>query len=208
MDASQIFQRIYDEDRWAGGSGPGSDVEFCRPLVAWLSAYVQETGVRSLVDFGCGDLRWMPEVVAATGVRYTGLDVVPSLIERHRAAHPGLAFAALNVATASPDEIPVADLYWAKDVLQHWPTGDIEAFLDRFFAARPRARLVVCNCAGQTSHHRRLDAVWRFAPLAGDRRPLAAYSPELLFAWGGKHVYRLHQRSPAELLPTSLRPPA
>lgn len=207
MNASRVFSRIYQEDRWNGGSGPGSDVDFCRPLVDWLAGYVNETGCRSVVDFGCGDFRWMPEVLDRTGVGYVGLDVVGSLVQRHRKDYPRWSFATLDVSTADPREIPVADLYWAKDVLQHWPSGVIVAFLDRFFAARPAAHLVVCNCAGQTADDRQLDARYHFAPLHADRRPLADYSPRRLFAWGGKEAYRLHQRSPVNERPMSLLPP-
>ena len=207
MNASRVFSRIYLEDRWTGGSGPGSDVTFCRPLVAWLAGYVHENGIRSVVDFGCGDFRWMPEVLDRTGVGYVGLDVVEGLVERHRIVHQRWSFATLDVSTADPREIPAADLYWAKDVLQHWPSDTIVAFLDRFFAARPKAHLVVCNCAGQAGDDRRLDARWHFAALSADRRPLCDYAPRRLFAWGGKEVYRLHQRSPTNDRPISLLPP-
>lgn len=208
MDASQIFSEIYNQNRWNGGSGPGSDVGFCRPLVAWLVRFVQENGIRSVVDFGCGDFRWMPEVLDATGVHYLGFDVVQSLIRQHRANYPRWSFETLDVGTAHPSAVPAADLYWAKDVLQHWSNEQIETFLDRFFTARPSANLVVCNCTGQQSDRRRLDDCYRFAPLDGTRRPLAAYRPQLLYVWGGKHVYRLHQRSPMTDFPTSLLPPA
>jgi hypothetical protein len=194
MDAASVFSRIYQEDRWSGGSGPGSRPDFCRPVAAFLEGFIRERRIRSLVDIGCGDLQWMPEVVRRTGVTYTGLDVVPALIERHRAAWPAHRFELLD-ATAGFAGWPEADLYWAKDVLQHWPDETIEAFLDGFFAARPGARLLVANCTGQGPGDRRLDDQWHFAPLDGDRRPLAQFSPRLVFAWVGKHVYALHQRS-------------
>jgi hypothetical protein len=192
MDAPRVFSKIYKEDRWHGGSGPGSDPDFCRPLVEWLSEYIRSAGVKTLVDLGCGDFRWMPEVIAATGISYTGLDVVP--LESHRPG-PGVGFRHLDVSTADPSTLPDADLYWAKDVLQHWPTSSITGWLDRFFDHRPDAHLVVANCAGQRDHARRLDDRWHFAPLEGNRKPLALFRPQLLFVWSGKHVYRLHHRS-------------
>lgn len=206
MDAAQVFSRIYATDAWNGGSGPGSTPEFCRPLVDWLVAYVNENGVRRLVDFGCGDFQWMPEVLDRTGVDYLGLDVVPSLIATHRQRHPRCRFDVIDAATADASALPAADLYWAKDVLQHWTDDAITGFLDRLFAVRPRARVVVCNCTGQRPGPRRLDARWHFAPLDGERHPLAAYQPEHLFAWDRKKVYRLHQRAVVEPRPTSLWP--
>lgn len=203
-----MFSEIYASDAWGGGSGPGSTPEFCRPLVEWLVDYVNQNGVRSAVDFGCGDFQWMPAVLDRTGIDYLGLDVVPSLIESHRARHPRWSFEVLDASTLDPRELPDADLYWAKDVLQHWPDEAIVRFLDRFFAARPAARLVVCNCMGQRPGPRQLDRRWHFAPLDGDREPLAAYRPAPLFAWGGKAVHLLHQRSVVEPRPTSLGPAA
>lgn len=191
MDAAAVFSAIYEADRWTGGSGPGSRPDFCRPLVGWLTRYIRETGARSLVDLGCGDFQWMPAVLAATRIDYTGVDVYGPLLDGHRASHPGRRFVALDFSTAPATAIPEADLYWSKDVLQHWPSGRIAEFLGRFFAARPAARLLVCNCAGQAADVRELDARWHFAPLDGSRPPLAAWSPDLVFAWGGKHVYAL-----------------
>jgi hypothetical protein len=191
MDAAAVFSAIYEADRWTGGSGPGSRPEFCRPLVGWLTRYIQDSGARSLVDLGCGDFQWMPAVLAATGIDYTGVDVYGPLLDGHRARHPGRKFVALDFSTAPATAIPEADLYWSKDVLQHWPSRRIAEFLGRFFEARPAARLLVCNCTGQAADVRELDARWHFAPLDGSRPPLAAWSPRLVFAWGGKHVYLL-----------------
>lgn len=205
MDAPKLFGEIYRQDRWNGGSGPGSDPAFCRPLIRWLTAYVREGGIRSIADLGCGDFRWMPEVLDATGVDYTGVDCVE--LEAHRPSRRR-RFLALDVATASPAYLPNANLYFAKDVLQHWPTKAIVTWLDRFFEARPDAHLVVANCAGQKQARRDLDRRYHFAPLDGRHEPLSLFRPQLLFVWSGKHVYRLHQRSRSTPRRTSLAPAA
>lgn len=211
MDAPAVFAEIYGQDKWTGGSGPGSTAAFCRPLARWLRGYLLEHRIRSLVDLGCGDIQWMPGALAGLDVDYVGLDVVPDLLEAHRQRLPAdrFTFKLLDVARAPVTEIPAADLYWAKDVLQHWPSADVAQFLDRFFAARPDAHLVVVNCHGQTADERQLDDRWHFAPLAGDRPPLAAYVRDTLFVWNKKTVHRLHQRSFASVrAATSLEPAA
>lgn len=190
----ETFEEIYAKDAWAGGSGPGSDAGFCRPLVSFLAPYLRDHRVRSLVDLGCGDMRWMPHLVAAAGLeRYVGLEVVPALVARHRIAFDPAVFTfhELDVSAADPAWLPEGDCYWAKDVLQHWPDDAIVRFLDSFFAARPGARLLVANCSHQRQGPRRLDDRHRFAPLHGDHDPLRRFSPETLFDWGGKIVYRL-----------------
>jgi hypothetical protein len=211
MDAPAVFASIYEDDRWNGGSGPGSRLRFCRPLVRWLRGYLAEHRIRSLVDLGCGDLQWMPAALADLDVTYTGLDVVESVLDRHRQHLPAnrWAFELVDVATAPIEAIPTADLYWAKDVLQHWPSASITAWLRRFFRARPKAHLVVCNCHGQTASDRQLDAVWHFAPLDPSRPPLAEFHEATLFSWGGKTVVRLgHQRSSTGFPETSDDPVA
>lgn len=191
MDAA-IFETIYREDRWAGGSGPGSRPDFCRPLIGWLRRYIRDHRLASLVDMGCGDLQWMPAALNGLEVAYTGFDVVESLIASHRQRLPAdrWTFGVLDVSQADPAGLPAADIYWAKDVLQHWPDEAIVPFVSGLLAARPAAHVVVVNCCHQAGR-RQLDDRWHFAPLAADQEPLARFRPEVLMTWGGKQVVRL-----------------
>src|SRR6185312_8202393 len=85
--------------------------------------------VRSVVDVGCGDWQ-LGSLVDWTGVAYTGVDVVPPVVEADRARY-GREGVRFEAADALRDPLPTADLLLAKDVLQHWPNGDVEAFLAR-----------------------------------------------------------------------------
>lgn len=195
MDAATLFAEIYRTDAWNGGSGPGSDPRFCEPLVDWLSNWIRDHQIRSIVDLGCGDCRWMPQVVERTGISYRGIDVVLDVVVANKSRlSPGLVFA-WDDFTTDPSVLPVADLYWAKDVLQHWDDRTIESWLDRFFAARPGAQLLVANCSNQRSSPRSLDPRWHFAPLSGSLEPLSLYDPDPVFQWATKTIYRLHSRS-------------
>jgi hypothetical protein len=199
MDAASVFSDIYARDAWSGGSGPGSTPAFCGPLVDWLVAYCNAQNVGSIVDLGCGDCQWMPQVVGKIKSRYLGVDCVLDVVRANKMRFLTDMDFMWGHFDADPAFIPRADLYWMKDVLQHWPDDEIVSFLDRFFAAKPGARLLVCNCADQKASPRILDLRWRFHPLSGTMEPLSRYSPERLFAWNGKHVYRLrcagHQRA-------------
>jgi len=46
----------------------------------WISSFVAERRITSIVDLGCGDFRVSRRLCAVTGAHYTGLDVVPDLI--------------------------------------------------------------------------------------------------------------------------------
>lgn len=126
-DAAEVFGRIYDTDHWQGGSGPGSTsdaTEYYRMIVRRLLASRQ---IRSVVDIGCGDWQ-VGSLIDWTGVNYTGIDVVSSVIERNQQMFGSerVKFAHLDVRTAT---LPCADLLIVKDVLQHWPTSDVLRFV-------------------------------------------------------------------------------
>lgn len=190
-----VFLDIYAQGHWGQGSGPGSAPEYCAPLVEFLTRYFSENKIRSVVDLGCGDLQWAPELVRAAGVTYTGIDCVESLIEQHRRTYsaPTFSFQCADISTLDPADVPVADVYLLKDVLQHWPDEHITAYLRAFFLARPEAHVLVANCCGQQTDNRTVDGVARFAPLDGERWPLRAFKPQELFNWRSKKLYRLHQ---------------
>jgi hypothetical protein len=193
MDA--VFTDVYARGVWGVGSGGGSTPEHCAPLRDFLIDYLRSAGAASLVDLGCGDMQWMPAVVRATGVSYTGVDCVAPLLERHRAtygAEPAFSFVHADVAGAPPGTLPTGDVYFTKDVLQHWPTETIEAWLRAFFDARPDAHLLVANCSHDAQPARPRIVAGEAAALRGEYAPLSYFRPEALLRWQTKTLYRLH----------------
>jgi hypothetical protein len=87
--------------------------------------------------------------------------------------------------------MPDADLFFIKDVLQHWTSDVVEGWVNSFFAAKPNARLIVANCSHQHSDERHLKT-GGFAPLNGDKFPLNKFSPKELLSWDfSKKAYQL-----------------
>jgi 2-polyprenyl-3-methyl-5-hydroxy-6-metoxy-1,4-benzoquinol methylase len=86
--------------------------------------------VKKVADFGCGDWQFS-QMIDWRGVEYCGFDIVSEVIEENkkRFKKRGISFATLDFESFDP--IPTADLYIIKDVLQHWPTASIIAFLKR-----------------------------------------------------------------------------
>lgn len=93
--------------------------------VSWGNA------ISSIVDVGCGDWQFS-RFLNLTGARYTGFDVVKSLIDRNNRnfGRPGVEFAPMP---ADPSKLPPADLLIMKDVLQHLPDEHIFRFRDHVF---------------------------------------------------------------------------
>jgi hypothetical protein len=82
LNLSQRFQRIHDTNLWGAPestSGLGSELDATAVLRAELPRLFKQLGVTSLLDAPFGDAGWINRV--ELGVRYVGIDIVPSLIE-------------------------------------------------------------------------------------------------------------------------------
>lgn len=144
-DPAALFGEIYAVNGWLGGSGVGSFPEATAVYRRVLQQAVDAGDVRSVVDAGCGDWQ-IARLLDWSGVTYLGVDVVPELIERNRAAYgtEGIRFQALDMSKAP---LPRADLLVCKDVLQHLPSAWVSAFLAHA-AGRYRYLLITNDVVG------------------------------------------------------------
>ncbi len=130
---TDIFQQIHDSSAWnvvttESVSGEGSTLAQTATLRAELPGLLRKLGVRSLLDLPCGDFNWMQHL-DLTGIRYTGGDIVPALVERNQAqfGNKNRQFLHLNLLT---DPLPAADLLFCRDCLVHLSLADVRAALD------------------------------------------------------------------------------
>jgi SAM-dependent methyltransferase len=133
LTLAETFQQIYRTKAWgndsqaffsgAGSRGTASD-QYCEAV----ADFIGEHKIKSVVDLGCGDYSVGRRIVAATGVTYMGIDVVPELIEHHRNSikDPGVSF---QCADISNDPLPAADLCLIRQVLQHLSNAEIARVL-------------------------------------------------------------------------------
>src|SRR4051812_37696139 len=87
LNLAQRFRRIHDGNLWGAAesvSGLGSEIDATAALRAELPRLLARLGVTSLLDAPCGDAGWINK--AQLSVRYVGVDIVPSLVERLQAA--------------------------------------------------------------------------------------------------------------------------
>ena len=133
MDHAEIFDYIYRNDLWKGGSGSGSTEEATVHYRQFLHNFLRSNNVKSVLDLGCGDWQFSRHM-DWTGIDYLGVDVSRVALANTRSfAKPGIAFRQLNAVT---DPLPPADLLVAKDVLQHWSNADILALLPKLSSFR------------------------------------------------------------------------
>lgn len=131
----EVFENIYNKNSWhGGGSGYGSEISYNLPFTVFMTYWITNNKIKSIVDLGCGDLQWMPYIYNyLPGVNYTGIDVVSSVIRNHQVNYPDQKFIECDLTEIDWDKIPNSDLYFIKDVLQHWPNNNISSWLDNFF---------------------------------------------------------------------------
>jgi SAM-dependent methyltransferase len=126
-DAEDIYHQIYVSDHWQGGSGPGSTADASAEYRRILQRLLASTEIRRVVDVGCGDWQ-VGSLLDWSGIDYTGIDVVSSVVEADQTRF-GAANVRFQVADARSADLPPAELLLIKDVLQHWPSADVQRFL-------------------------------------------------------------------------------
>lgn len=125
---TDVFDRIYAENLWNGvesRSGPGSGDAATRKLSADLVRLVTELEVQSVLDVGCGDGYWMPDLPG-----YIGFDWSRIAVRLARRNHPARAFT---------HRMPNGsyDLVICRDVIQHLP---LDGALELLSSLRGRSR--------------------------------------------------------------------
>ena len=207
-DSKKIFQDIYEKNKWhGGGSGYGSELNYNLPFMVFMSHWLGKNNIKSIVDLGCGDLQWMPYLYNnLSDIEYTGVDVVEHLIKNHWINHPNTNFIVQDLIEIDWDSIPNSDLYFIKDVLQHWPNENIVLWLDTFFIKNPNSNLIIVNCdlenirqlpqwADHTSD--RNMKIGEFKPLSKQHFPLLKYDIVELFSYDTKKIYLVKGEKPS-----------
>ena len=129
MSRKSVFSRIYSRDIWRGietRSGAGSTMVATQTLREALPQLVHGLGITSLLDAGCGDAHWIPDL---EGVEYIGVDLVGAAIRRATAKHPDRTFLLRDIVS---DPLPRVDAILCRDVLQHLERVDVLSALENF----------------------------------------------------------------------------
>ena len=135
MTNEQTFREVYFNALWGRTkehiycSGSGSHPEFAMQYCALVKRFIKDHRITTVVDLGCGDFR-VGRQIASPGFLYTGIDVVPELIDHNRAVYsdPNVAFHCMDITRSDP---PRGELCLVRQVLQHLSNSEIEAVLLR-----------------------------------------------------------------------------
>lgn len=124
---ASVFARIYRDQVWGPPCGPENAAAYAR----FVERYITCHRISTVVDLGCGDGE-VTASITVPGVSIAGVDVVPGFGQ------------CLDILRGP---LPPAGLALIKDVLQHWPNGDIHVMLPRLRAVYPRV-LITNSAAG------------------------------------------------------------
>jgi hypothetical protein len=175
LGLAERFRRIHDTNLWGAPtsvSGLGSEEDATALLRAGLPGLLARLGAASLLDAPCGDAGWIGRTDLG-GVRYTGVDIVPALVEDLRArAAAGAIGGEYRLADITRDPLPRADAILCRDGLVHLSFGNARRAVANF--RRSGATwLIATTFPGWGTNRDCEDGDWR--PLNLERLP---------FAWG------------------------
>ncbi|MDX2213116.1 MAG: class I SAM-dependent methyltransferase [Oculatellaceae cyanobacterium bins.114] len=116
----RIFTHITQNSLWQSQescSGRGSELACTASIRAALPTVLQDLNIQSILDAPCGDFNWMRHL-SLEGIDYTGMDVVPAVIEQNQRTYGSetIRFLAADIAS---DTLPQADLVICRDCLVH-----------------------------------------------------------------------------------------
>lgn len=132
LNLQERFSAIHQMNLWGAEtsvSGLGSEDDATIVLRKELPALLRQLKVASLLDAPCGDAAWIRK--ALLDVSYTGIDIVPAMIEslRSTALPPQINFLLADITN---DDLPQADAILCRDCLVHFSFQTIEQAVHNF----------------------------------------------------------------------------
>jgi hypothetical protein len=133
LDLAERFRHIHQTNLWGAASsvsGLGSENGATENLRRQLPLLLRKLGATSLLDAPCGDGGWISDL--DIGLSYTGVDIVPELIDDLRGRAERAATRTYVLADITRDPLPRADAILCRDCLVHLSFSNIRAAVDNF----------------------------------------------------------------------------
>lgn len=140
-EVEETFNRIYRDELWGGGSGPGSRKENSIEYLRFINEFISRNQVISILDIGVGDGELLSHL-NLEGRSYTGIDVSSEAISIAREKNYKNEIQ-LCIADAEFFDFQQYDLILCKDVLQHLPNDKALRIIN--LMRRNSKFTIICN---------------------------------------------------------------
>jgi len=110
-------------------SGEGSTLEATFTIREKLPIIIDKYSIKSMLDVPCGDYNWMKEV--QKDCDYVGGDIVLEIVKKNQQLYSSnsVHFQQIDITTSN---LPMVDLIFCKDCLQHLSYEKVRAALNNF----------------------------------------------------------------------------
>jgi SAM-dependent methyltransferase len=146
------WDRRYREGRTSGAGSEGDEGSY---KAKYVSDFICDHGIKSVIDWGCGDGQVL-DLVDLRGADYMGIDVSPTILKRLRKMYGDrYVFTTPEDATIPGGEW-YADLALSMDVLFHLPDDvDYFGYIDNLFGSAARFVVIYATnyAGGRTARH-------------------------------------------------------
>lgn len=119
-----------------------------------------------MFDAPCGDLNWMPGVLAEVPLDYVGADISDAALDLARQRRPDLEYRLFDMCV---DPFPEADVWQCRDTMFHLSFSDIWATLENAARADIRYALLTTHRARVLRNLDINTGGWRYLDLNGRR---------------------------------------
>lgn len=143
------WERRYRDGRTSGAGSEGVEGQY---KADYISDFIHNRGVNTVVDWGCGDGQVL-NLIRLEGAQYTGVDVSQTIVDRMRGKFPQYRF------IGPSDDHNYEDAYrmsMSMDVLFHLPDDrDYFEYLDHLFNSATRHVVIYSTdeADGRTARH-------------------------------------------------------
>lgn len=149
------WERRYRDGRTSGAGSEGDEGAY---KAAYVSDFIADHGVKTVVDWGCGDGQVLAQIKLPGQTQYIGIDISPVMVARLRSdeTFPGPRYLFHTVESFSTGTRTQFELALSMDVLFHFP-DDVDYFsylLHLFGSASKYVMIYSTNYAGgRTARH-------------------------------------------------------
>lgn len=140
FDAAAYWDRRYRDGRTSGAGSEGADAAY---KAAYLSKFIADHDVKTIVDWGCGDGQVLELVEFPAQTQYLGVDISPTIVMRMRAKNLGPRCLFHTVDSFANGTRTQLELALSFDVLFHFPDDtEYDAYLEQLFSSATRYVLI------------------------------------------------------------------